>query len=390
MENLRTRKDRPSSKSYNNFKAIDVKGDIYKQIFKHSPIPTIVHDMEMNIIDINNSALEEFGYKQEELLEKTVFDLHTEEELVHSNEILDRMHKENKLSVETSFKRKDGSVFYAKATPCKFMLGNKPVIHVFIQDITDHILAEKKLAELNDALKSEMKKVEAHSKQVELKNKELEEFAYVAAHDLKAPITNINILKDMINEESFKDEDNKELFDKLKKNITQLHSTVFSLNDVITFKTTLNNDKELIKFDELFEEIKETIEEQIKNSNATITEDFSNCPEIKYPPLHLKSIMQNLLTNAIKYRNPEIPLKVEVQTSENNGRTCLTVKDNGLGFNSEKFGDKMFGLFKRLHTHIEGKGVGMYIVKSILDTHGGKIEVESKPNEGAMFKVYLN
>ncbi|MEQ6118036.1 PAS domain-containing sensor histidine kinase [Reichenbachiella sp. MALMAid0571] len=378
------------SNPWKDFQPIDIDGDIFKQIFKYSIIPIIVHDMEMNILNANNSAVEMFGFSMSELLKKSIFDLHTEDELEHSAEVLDKMQQEKKLSVETSFKRKDGSVFMAEATPCKYILGEKPLIHVFIQNITERKLSERKLQESKSALEAEMAKVKLYSRQIESKNRELAEFSYVAAHDLKAPVTNLTILSDMINDEAFTNKQGSELFGKLKKNIEKVYKTVFSLNDVINFKTTLKDEKEWLKFEEIFSEIKEGITEQLEAAKATIKVDFSKCPEIEYPTLHLKSVMQNLLTNAVKYKNPDKILDIEVKTNVHNGRVCFTIKDNGLGFDAEKYGKKMFRLFKRLHTHVEGKGVGMYIVKSIVDAHGGKIEVISKPNKGALFNVYLN
>ena len=389
MKNEKKSHSTSSSVPVKGFKKIDVEGDIFKQIFKYSVIPTVVHDMEMNILNANDSAVKMFGYSMDELLEISVFDLHTDEELENSARVLKTMKKEKKLSVETSFKRKDGSIFFAEATPCKYMLEGKPLIHVFIQDITDRKKAEKKLHDSAEALQVEVNKVKEYSKQIESKNKELEEFSYVAAHDLKAPITNLSILSEMISAEQIPEEQRSELFSKLKKNINQMYKKVFTLNDVINFKTTLVYETEKLSFEETFNEIKESITEQLENSKAIIEEDFSACPEINYPALHLKSIIQNLLTNAIKYRDPDKALKIQVKTTLDDGLICLKIKDNGLGFEAKKYKEKIFGLFKRMHTHVEGMGVGMYIVKSILDSHGGKIEVKSEPGKGALFNVYF-
>jgi len=378
------------SNPWKGFQQVDEGGDIYQQIFKYSKLPTIVHDMDMNIIEANDSAIKEFGFTKNEFLNKRIFDLHTKDELEHSAEVLEQMKQKNKLSAETRFMRKDGSIFMAEVTPCKYMVGDKPIIHVHIQNITERKQAEKKLQEVNTALQVEMAKVELNAREIEIKNKELEEFAYVAAHDLKAPITNLNVLKDMINLDGMVNSKDIQLFNKLKNNIEQVKKTVFILNDVINFKTTLRDKKERLKFENVFKEIEESISEQFKESNTTIDVDFSECSIIHYPPLHLKSIMQNLLTNSLKYRNPNKVLKIKVKTREVNGRVCLTVEDNGLGFDGEKYSKKVFRLFKRLHTHVEGKGVGMYIVNSIVEAHGGKIEVKSMPKEGAMFSIYLN
>jgi len=121
--------------------------NLYEQMFQFSPLPIIIHDMNMNIIDVNIKAVEEFGYSKEEFLKMTVLSLHNEIELEHSTQVLNEMKQKNKLSVETSFKRKNGTTFFAEATHCKYILNEKAFIHVYIQDITESQRAEKKLRE---------------------------------------------------------------------------------------------------------------------------------------------------------------------------------------------------------------------------------------------------
>ena len=374
----------------NDFRYIDKERDIYKQIFTYSVIPILVHDMEMNILNANDSAVELFGFNYDELLKKKVSELHTLDEQQHSTEVLKSMRQENRLSVETSFKRKDGSVFMAEATPCKYIIDQEPIIHVFIQDITERKLAERQLLESSLALEAEVAKVKRYTKEIEIKNKELEDFSYVAAHDLKAPITNLSILSDMVGAEMTPDQHKSPVFINLRKNIDQIHNKVFALNDVINFKATLDYESEELGFQNIFEEVTIGISEQFKNETIDIETDFSECPEIKYPKIHLKSILQNLLTNAIKFKDPDRKLKIQLKTSRKQDNVCLLIKDNGLGFEASKYKDKIYKLFKRLHIHVEGMGVGMYIVKSIVDSHGGKIDVTSKPKEGTEFTIYLN
>ncbi|ASV32171.1 sensor histidine kinase [Maribacter cobaltidurans] len=373
----------------NDFKQLYSHGDIYQQIFKYAVIPILVHDIEMNILNANDSAVEMFGYSHKELLEKSVLDLHTEDEIDHSGEVLEKIKHVTKLSVETSFKRKDGSVFKAEATPCKYILDGQPLVHVFIKDITPRKLAERKLKETNQALLTQMAQVKRYTKEIESKNKELADFSYVSAHDLKAPVTNIVTLSNMISVDAITDEYDREVFGKLRKNVEILSKKVNALNDIINFKATLAYKNERLNFAQIFVELKESIAQQLDEANATISEDFSEAPEIDYPSLHLKSIMQNLLTNAVKYKDPNKPLILEVKTTKEKGNVILSVKDNGIGFDSAKYKEKIFGLFRRLHTGINGMGVGMYIVKSIVDSHDGKIEVESKPGLGALFRIHF-
>ena len=364
--------------------------NIYKQVFKYSIFPKIVHNMDLRIIEANDSAVKEFGYSKNELLKKKIIDLHYKVDQEPSNQVRENMEGKKKLTVEKIFRRKDGSVFVADITPCMYIVEDRPIVHIHIQNITDRKQAEEKMQELNSALELEINKAELNAKQIEIKNRELEELAYVAAHDLKAPVTNLNVLIEMIDTHSIQGDKDIELFNKLKNNIEQVYKKVFSLNDVINFKTTLKDKKELLEFKKVFKEVEQSILDQLNSTNTTLDVDFSECPEIEYPPLHLNRILHNLLTNSMKYKSPDRLLKIEVKTRKINGSVCLNVKDNGLGFDAEKQGGKVFGLFKRLHTHVEGVGVGLYIVKSIVEAHGGKIEVISRPNEGALFTIHLN
>ena len=138
------------------FQNIDLDGDVFRQIFKHSVIPVIVHDMDMNIIDANDSAVDEFGYKKEELLSKRVLALHTEDQLKASEDVLSKIKTKDKLSAKTKFKRKDGSVFTAKVTPCKYMIGGQPIVHVYIQDLTERINTLQELENRSQAISSSM------------------------------------------------------------------------------------------------------------------------------------------------------------------------------------------------------------------------------------------
>ncbi len=126
----------------------------FHQMFQFSPDSIIIHDMEMNIIDFNHRALEEFGYQKEEFIKKTVFELHPQDELQHSQKALKKINNQDMVKVETMFVKKDGSTFLAEAIPCKYTIGGKPIIHVVIRNITkqkkaetDLILAKEKAEE---------------------------------------------------------------------------------------------------------------------------------------------------------------------------------------------------------------------------------------------------
>jgi signal transduction histidine kinase len=118
-----------------------------------------------------------------------------------------------------------------------------------------------------------------------------------------------------------------------------------------------------------------------------ITSDFQ-VPEINYARKNLKSVVYNLISNAVKYRSSERVPHIWASTQADGEYIVLTIRDNGLGMNPEQR-QNLFRMFKRFHTHVEGTGIGLYIVKRIIENSGGRIEVESEPDQGTIFRVYL-
>jgi signal transduction histidine kinase len=246
--------------------------------------------------------------------------------------------------------------------------------------------SQQKIKEFNRILEQ---RVTERTSELEKANKELEEFAFVASHDLKAPLSNIQSLIMLIDHANGIVENSKGIFEKLKSSVEQTCATLLSLNEVIALKNTYKAKNERLSFDEVLNNVTQSIEEQIKSFNVTINADFSECTHVNYPPLHLQSIMLNLLTNAIKFKKQNTDPVIQIKTTIIDGKACLIMKDNGLGFDVRKHKDKIFGLFKRL-THVEGKGVGLHIIKLIVDSHNGKIVTISELNKGTTFKIYLN
>ncbi|OJJ16353.1 hypothetical protein BKI52_34240 [marine bacterium AO1-C] len=238
-------------------------------------------------------------------------------------------------------------------------------------------------------LKQVEKELFKKTNQLEKANKELEELAYVASHDLKAPLANFQGLMMLMTAVDAINTKGEEYFVKMQQAVEQMQDTLNNLNKVIDMKQALGAEKEQISFQQVFDNIQSSLETQITGAQATIIADFSQAPSVFYPLLQLKSIIQNLLTNALKYRHPERLPKITIHTTQDNDQVCLMIEDNGLGMDLSKSKEKPFGLFKRLHTHVEGKGMGLYIIKSIVDSHSGQIEVRSEVDQGTIFKIYL-
>ncbi len=232
------------------------------------------------------------------------------------------------------------------------------------------------------------KKVEEQTRELMRHTKELEQFAYVATHDLRAPIINLNAFIKIFKKRGYETEDNKELVKKIDASVERINDTLQDLIQTVAYKKTLKDEIKKIDFNRLLRNIEKDIEVQIKDSNAKITYDFREAPNINYIPGHLRSILLNLLTNSINYRADDRRLIISVRTSLEGDYLCLKVKDNGIGIDETKK-EKVFGLFQRLSTTTTGKGMGLYIVRSLVESLGGSIDFTSKQDQGAEFKVYL-
>ena len=245
-----------------------------------------------------------------------------------------------------------------------------------IEDITKRVQAEEKL------------KVQAQ--ELAATNKELEEFAWLSSHDMKSPILSLEGLISMMEKQKAVKPEYWNLFEMAKSSTTQMRKTILALNQIIAFRKTLKTEKQDVAFAEIWEDTITGVRQQIEASGAQIDADFSACPTIHYPPVHLKSILQNLLTNAIKYKKVNKPPDIKVRTCMEENSVVLEFCDRGLGIDLGLHRDKLYGLFQRFHTHTEGMGIGLHMIHSIVRSYNGRIMIKSKINQGTTFKIYLS
>jgi len=132
-----------------------------------------------------------------------------------------------------------------------------------------------------------------------------------------------------------------------------------------------------------------THEKDIAETQARITLDVDQVPLLYTSKPYFDSIFTNLVSNAIKYRRPEVPIEIHIQAAWQDEFALFTIRDNGLGIDLEASGKKLFTLYSRFHDSVEGKGLGLFMVKTQLQALGGKVEVESEVGEGTVFKVYI-
>gem|GEM_PF-3180173 len=224
---------------------------------------------------------------------------------------------------------------------------------------------------------------------LEKSNEQLEGFAYMATHDLRAPVANIIALLSLFNKENPADEENKFIFGKVEESVKILNNTLNDLIDIVAVNKNKYDEKVHIDIEETLKDVIESIKEDINKSGIQISYDFSGGNEISYPASQFRSILINMLTNAIKYRSPERKPTIKIQSTKEKNFLRLDFTDNGLGIDMRKYGSRLFQMNTRFHAGTEGKGVGLFIIKSQVEAIGGKITVDSVPGSGTTFRVYI-
>ena len=234
--------------------------------------------------------------------------------------------------------------------------------------------------------------LEKKNKELAKTNADLDNFIYISSHDLKAPVANIegliNTIAQILAEKNKKDDEIDTLIAMIKTSVERFQVTIKDLTEISKVQKNVQNDFEDINTADAIKQVELDIADVINKNEATITINTESCPSVYFSKTNFRSILYNLLSNAVKYRSPERLPQVAVTCYANNNFYVLEVKDNGIGLKEEQK-DKIFGMFKRFNVDVEGTGVGLYIVKRIVENAEGKIEVESEAGKGSTFRIYL-
>ncbi|MBX7140871.1 MAG: PAS domain S-box protein [Chitinophagales bacterium] len=248
-------------------------------------------------------------------------------------------------------------------------------ISVLMSDVTFQRKTEREAMKLVESLQQ--------------KNKDLRQFAYIISHNLRAPIAKIQGLADLFNHDDGSAEFNGRIINGISEELKTLDMVVNDLTDIISIREVEYQSKEEINLSEELSQVKHILSAELNASGAQVIENFTECNEIHSIRGYVHSILLNLISNSVKYRSPERVPEIRVTARKKEHFVHITVQDNGLGIDLAKNGAKLFTLYKRFHNHIEGRGIGLYLVKNQVESLGGKIEAESKPDQGTTFRILL-
>ncbi len=353
---------------------LEEQSSLYSDLVEHAPVGIVVHQ-EGIVKFVNREVVRSMGFDSpEELLGKAIDDFIYKEDKSVVKGRIGEMLTNDKLIRQTEERliRKDGSIMHAMGSANRVIYNGKPAVQAIFSDITE----QKKIE--NDRLRL--------IKQQEKHNKDLQEFAYVVSHNLRSPVSSILGLVDL----AFMNPDDatlmQEVMGRLRKTSKELNTVIEDLSEILIARKRGSNPKNPVDLEEVLYPVLTVLSREIEESSTKIHYDFSKVPEIMAIKSYLNNIFFNLIQNAIKYSKPNEAPRIEINTWREEDKVILRIRDFGLGIDMEA-SDRIFGLYQRFHTHKEGRGMGLYLVKSQIESMGAEIEIQSAIGKGTTFLI---
>jgi signal transduction histidine kinase len=223
-------------------------------------------------------------------------------------------------------------------------------------------------------------------------NSDLEQFTYIISHNLRAPVANILGLTDVFKEHGHEldAETQQEVIERIFTAAKNIDTTIKDLNQILQTRKPVDSQKEKVDFESMVDAVKTSIRNSIALEKVKIHCDFSSVGSMFTTRSYLYSIFYNLTSNSVKYRKTGEPPLILITSRKVDDKIELRFKDNGKGIDLDKNAGNIFGLYKRFDTTVEGKGLGLFMVKTQVAALGGSISVESKLGEGTEFTLLFN
>ncbi|MFZ4679518.1 MAG: PAS domain S-box protein [Flavobacterium sp.] len=350
-------------------------------ILKSSQIGIVIIENDWSVTFWNPQAEKIFGWKSDEVMgnnlsliifpkiEKVKYDIRDyfkknkgQSENKKNFEFTAITKEKNEITIELTIVNADDN----KISP-KFI--------VFINDVTERKSREREIQFQNDMLIKQ--------------NKELEQFNFVTSHDLQEPLTSLIGYSNMLKEDYFDklDDEGKLFLDFISNSAIRMRSLISGLLEYN--RIYKNKETDIYDFNELISEVIDDLHSSILNRRAIIT--YDNLPTIKCYPVFCRQLLQNLISNAIKFSKKSTRSKINISAKETREKWIFSVKDNGIGI-EEKYFEQIFIIFRRINNKddYQGNGIGLAHCKKIVEIHNGEIWVNSTPNVGSTFYFTIN
>jgi PAS domain S-box-containing protein len=349
--------------------------DTFRQLLEAAPDAIIVVDQSGTINLVNSMAEKNFGYRSDEIVGQPIEILvpspFREQHIHHRQGYFDEPSTRPMGSgLELTGQRKDGSEFPAEISISPLTTDEGVLVTAVVRDITERKRTEQVL--------------QKHATELERSNAELEQFAYVASHDLQEPLRIVASYTQLLSRryKDQLDEDANEFIDFVVDAATRMQNLI---NDLLSYSRvgTRGQEFEPTNLNSVLESVLKNLDLRIKDNHATVTHDA--LPTVMADDRQFLQLFQNLIGNALKFRG-EDPPQVHIGFTRQDEEYLFSVRDNGIGIDPQ-FVDRIFLVFQRLHGRGEypGTGIGLAICKKIVERHGGRIWVESEPDAGSTF-----
>ncbi len=328
------------------------------------------------IVFVNPAFTEMTGYKSQEVIGKTPIVFMGRKSVKNDISSLSKALKgREEFKFETLNHKKNGEEYWVNFSmiPITNQEGNHSHWISIQRDITEEKKQEKEKEQL--------------IRELTQNNKDLKQFSYITSHNLRAPLSNLTGLLNLMHEYPIENVELREIINGFSTSTNLLNETINDLVKVVIIKDNPSIDKEEVLIKDVFENVFNQLSYLISLHKPILKIELEKVSILNINKAYLESILLNLFTNAIKYRSPKRILRIFVSSKEVNNMIVLTFKDNGIGIDLERNRDKIFGLYQRFHNYSDSKGLGLYLVKSQVESMGGTISVESEVDKGTTFTI---
>ena len=329
-----------------------------------------------NIIFVNSAFTDMTGYPAEEVIGKSpIMFFGPKSDILEFDKLKTAIQEYKECIVDTISYKKNKEEFWVNFS--MIPVTNKEGEHSHWISIQRDVTEDKEREKEREQLIGELTQ----------NNKDLKQFSYITSHNLRAPLSNLTGLLNLIDDLTIEDPELKEIINGFSKSTYLLNETVNDLVKIVIIKDNPSIQKEKVLIKEIFENVFNQLSFLISLHKPILKIDLEEVMILNINKSYLESIFLNLLTNSIKYRASNRQLRVSISSEVVDGNLILTFKDNGIGIDLVRNKDKIFGLYQRFHNHPDSKGLGLYLVKSQVEAMGGTITIESEVGKGTTFTI---